>query len=208
MFLVGLCFRRRDSQTDKTRPLDAQPSSGAERSEILLRPISVCLCADVGVCESPLVLDVNVCVCVRECVYVRGWDVGTGSRATHLWPGKRQRKLWIGGGARAPWSSFKPQSNLTLLTGYCNCDSDGECSSTGTVTGTTRHSRTRSDSLFLVRDPTWPSAVHYTIHQTCLGPPQTTDQVLGNQSAPCFERGGRHLRYEVSRLWDRTSLAL
>lgn len=181
---------RRDKQTD--RPLDAQPPPGGTIRDLAPTDQCVSVCRCVGVvspgtrssrCE-------NVCVCAR-------WDVGTGSRA--IWRA-RERKLLIGGGAKA-LVELHQASNLTPLTGHCNrdygCDCDGDCKGSSTSTTIIIRSTAEHNTFwFLCAIPPGPNAVHHAIHQTCLGSPQTTDQVLGNQSAPCFERG-RHLRYEV-----------
>lgn len=113
MFLVGLCFRRRDSQTDKTRTLDAQPSSGGKIRDLAPTDQCVSVCRCRCVCVSPG----TRCKCV--CVYVRGWDVGTGSR--------EEEKLWIGRRwGKSSLVELQASKLLTLLTGHCNCDSDGE----------------------------------------------------------------------------------
>lgn len=161
-------------------PFNAQPSPGGKIRD--LAPTDQC----VSVCRCRW-------VCVRECVCTCAGGMSAPAAEPLTWPAQREKALdwrWSKSSVVELQASIKPHPPHRLLQLR---QRRRECSSTGTVTGTTQHGRTRSDSLFLVRDPTWPSAVHYSIHQTCLGPPQTTDQVLGNQSAPCFERGGTAL---------------
>lgn len=164
--MPGLCFCAQ-------RPLDAQPSSRGGRSEILLRPISVCLCARVCVC----VRECGASVCLRSpctwnvnvCAYVRGWAVGTGSRESSH-PGNGRKALgWRAGqklcaelqasNIAPPHRPLQPRRRLQLRRRRRMLEHRHYTA----LHGTAEH------VLIHVRDPTWPNAVHHAIHQTCLG---------------------------------------
>lgn len=174
----------------KSTPLTPTPSSREIRD---LAPTDQC----VSVCH---VLRASESVCslyggeywtrwhCGVCVFVHGGlSAPAAEQAVRLVPppsprAKKRKALdWRWGKAR---SSFKPQTS-PLVTG-CRLTATATATANCSSTSTSLHSsRTR---LVYVRDPTWPntpSTAPSATRQTCLGPSQTTDQVLRNQTAPC-----------------------